>query len=244
VRCVYMSCSKQTKEPLLIERNSVLFTNNFRQLPKWVCYEHLLRKTLKSGDSVAVMKNVTPIEPAWLGIIGKGSRLLSIGAPIAIPPPKYDKGADAIRCSVETRFGVHRWEIPSIRESMSVVLSSKDGRNNSCFSPDDTYRWFARFLLEGKIIDGLKGFDSFLNESPSLLTQKSMSKKAILLVSALSDKDIDGAHDLLHHWSNVDDKFLFKYLKGWVREEQAEDAKAMWIAAVTKAVKSFKALQK
>jgi ATP-dependent RNA helicase DHX37/DHR1 len=241
VRTAYISCSMQSMQPLLIERNSVLHTNNFRQLPQWVCYESLLRKTLANGYSVAVMKNVTPIDPAWLGIIAKGSKLSSTGAPLPSPLPKYDKDADAIVCCVETRFGVHHWEIPPIREDMSLALGSYDAKKvTSHFLPGDNYRWFARFLLEGEIIKGLKGFDSLLNDSPSILCHKSFSSKVVALVTALASNGINSAHDLKKHWAQVDDKFLFKCLKAWVKKDNEEKAKNMWISAVKESVREFK----
>jgi hypothetical protein len=63
----YFSCQASITEQLFIDTNSVLHSRDYRQLPEWVCYDHIVRKTTKHGRVVAVMKNVTPIDPRWLG---------------------------------------------------------------------------------------------------------------------------------------------------------------------------------
>jgi ATP-dependent RNA helicase DHX37/DHR1 len=232
LRSAFLSCSSSLKEPLFMDRNSVLYSRDSRRLPRWVCYDYVVRKSLKDGTPIATMKNVTPVDTTWLGTLAKGSHLLSLGGPLASPRPAYDPDTDEIVCAVETTFGNHRWEIHPVKMRMHDALGTPEAKHSVCFQSDDNYRYFARHLLEGKVIPEFKQLSSLLNASPSIITSKTPVAKAGLLVSALSDADVDSASALRRHWSNVDNKFLFKNLKGWVKPECAPEAKEIWIDAV------------
>jgi ATP-dependent RNA helicase DHX37/DHR1 len=234
LRSAFLSSSSSIKEPLFMDRNSVLYSRDSRRLPQWVCYDYLVRKNLKDGTPIATMKNVTPVDPSWLGSIAKGSDLLSIGGPVPSPRPTYDADRDEIVCSVETKFGTHKWEIPSIKLPMYEALRVPEGKSSMHFHLDDPYRYFARFLLEGKVLKDLEGLGSLLNDSPSIMTSKAPVGKVGLLVSALSNAEVDSAAKLRRHWAKVDNKFLFKTLKKWVKPEHVPRAKKLWIDTVTK----------
>lgn len=240
LRSAYISCSLGSQEPLFMDRNSVLYFRDSRQLPQWVCYDSLLRKTHKDGTTFAVMKDVTPLDPSWLGSVASGSRLLRLAEPKTSPPPFYDHDRDAVMCNVATFFGRHGWEIPSVQVKLCDALVEATGRLSSQFAPDDSFRWFARLLLEGKVLSELSDLTVMLNDNPSLITRQATSKKAVLLVSALSAAGIDSAGSLQKHWSEVDKQFLFKHLKLWVKAEYAEQAKRVWISAVETQVSVWK----
>jgi ATP-dependent RNA helicase DHX37/DHR1 len=234
LRSAFLSCSSSIKEPLFMDRNSVLYSRDARRLPQWVCYDYLLRKNLKCGTPIATMKNVTPVDPSWLGSIAKGSNLLSIGAPIPSPRPTYDADRDEIVCAVETKFGTHKWEIPPLKLPMYEALRVPEAKNSLHFHLDDPYRYFARFLLEGKVFKDLEGLMSLVNDSPSIMTSKTPVGKVGLIVSALSSAEVDSAAKLRKHWAKVDNKFLFKTLKKWVKPEHIPRAKKLWIDTVEK----------
>jgi ATP-dependent RNA helicase DHX37/DHR1 len=181
---------------------------------------------------VVTMKNITPIDPVWLGTLAKGSCMLSLGQPLPTPLPSYDKEKDAILCSVSTKFGTRGWEIPPVQVEMFDVLQQPEAKKNGHFMTDDSFRWFARFLLEGKVLPELAGVLSMLNEEPSGITRKRPLKKVALFVSALSSAGVDSAAALRKHWAQVDDKFLFRHLKKWTKEEYNDEVKRIWIAAV------------
>lgn len=225
LRSAFLSCSSSIKEPLFMDRNSVLFSRDSRQLPQWVCYDYLVRKNLKDGTPIATMKNVTPVDPSWLGTLAKGSNLLSLGGPLPAPRPSYDAERDEVMCAVETKFGSHNWEITPVKMRMSDALRKPEAKHSMHFHLDDTYRYFGRFLLEGKVLAELKELASFLNDSPSVMTSKTPSGKVGLIVSALSDAEVDSCAKLLQHWTDVDDKFLFKTLKKWVKPQFSSQAK-------------------
>ena len=230
LRLAYIGCSSSTKEPLFMDKNSVLFTRDFRQLPRWVCYQSLERKCLKDGRSVAIMKHLTPIDPSWLSFLAKGSNLLAIGEPIQAPPPSYSAAEDTITCSMKARYGCHGWEVPGIQYPMAMAVSVAKGKG--LFTEDDLFRWFGRFLLEGKIFFELKEIERMLNDPPSVITRKVSSSKVISLVSALSQHGIMNKHSLIQHWAKVNDKFLFSSMKKWVRPDQAPKFKTIWIRLV------------
>ena len=234
LRSAFLSCSSSIKEPLFMDRNSVLFSRDSRLLPQWVCYDYLVRKTLKDGTRIATMKNVTPVDASWLGILAKGSKLLSVGAPIPSPRPTYDPDRDEVLCSVETKFGTYNWEIPPLKMPMYVALRTPEARNSVHFQLDDSYRYFGRFLLEGKVMAGLEKLGPLLNDSPSIITGKTPYGKVGPLVSALSNAGVDNAAKLRQHWSTVDNKFLFKSLKSWTKPDCSSQAKKLWIATVKK----------
>lgn len=241
LRSAYLGCSTTITEPLFMDRNSVSFSRDSRRLPQWVCFDSIVRKEIRTGDTVATMKNITPIDPSWLGSLAKGSRMLSLGEPLPSPLPSYDVDLDAILCSVSTKFGSRGWEIPPVQVEMFEALHSSDTKKSGHFLVDDSFRWFARFLLEGKVLPELSGLTEMLNDEPSIITRKKPMKKVALLVSALSSAGVDSAGALRKHWAEVDDKFLFSHLKSWTKGEHKAEVKCMWIAAVKSNVKQWKA---
>jgi ATP-dependent RNA helicase DHX37/DHR1 len=241
LRSAYLSCSSNIKEPLFIDTNSVVHSRDARRLPKWICYESLIRKTLKDGQtSIAIMKQITPIDPAWLGRLADGSRLLKIGEPLVSPLPTYDENNDVVLCGVRTKFGCYGWELPPVRRDMYTTLQQQS--INSCvYMPDDSFRWFARFLLEGKVFLDLKDVVDTYNDHPSMITRRSASgastssshvTKVTLLVSALSNAGIDNAAALRKHWAENDSKFLFNIMKRWVKPEHTISFQKVWIKSV------------
>ena len=239
LRSAYMSCCSNLKEPLLMDRNSVVFSRDPRQLPKWICYDSIIRKTTKDGTPVATLKNITPIDCAWLGTLAKGSRLLTLGEPQPTPIPTYDAEDDVVLCSVRTKYGNHGWEIPSVQAEMYTVLQSPEAKSSSHFLSDDSFRWFARFLLEGRVFDEIK--DISWNDNPTLVTRRTPSAKVALLVSALATAGIDSAAALRKHWAEKDTKFLYSAIQKWVPPDSAAHVKSVWISMVKKKVKIWKA---
>jgi hypothetical protein len=232
LRSAYIGCRSSPKDPLFLDRGGSLYHRDYRQLPRWVCYDSVIRKTAKDGTPISVMKYVTPIEPHWISDISSNTRLVTHGAPVALPPPSYDACQDAIVCSVTIKYGNHGWKMPPIRKPMYDVLQSREARNSPDFQPDDSFRWFARYLWEGKIIIELSGLVDLMNDSPVLITQKSPSAKVTMLVSSLAGAGVDSAAALRKHWSEIDDKFLFRNLKSWIKAEHYPTAKKIWIDAV------------
>ena len=250
LRSAYLSCSSNMKEPLFIDTNSVVHSRDSRQLPKWICYETVIRKTLKDGiTSIAIMKKITPIDPSWLGRLAEGSRLLTIGEPLASPFPTYDQPNDVILCSVQTKFGCYGWEISPVQRDMFKTLEQKTSLKNTVYMKDDSFRWFARFLLEGKVFQDLRELVEMYNDHPSIITRRqnlasgnahSQNAKVTLLVSALSQAGIDNGAALQKHWTETDSKFLFHAIKRWVKSDFVSKFQAIWTKCVKASILVWK----
>lgn len=242
LRSAYISSASSINSPLFLDKGSVLYTRDYRQLPRWVCYDSIVRKTARDGSPINVMKNITPIDPTWLGEISKGTRMLSLGAALSLPPPIYDVEQDQILCSVTTKYGARGWQICPTKLGMYEALNSINRKENHSFLRDDSFCWFARFLWEGKIISEFAELKNLMNDSPSLLTQKIPSQKVNILVSELSRTGIDNASALRKHWSEKDDKFLFLQLKNWIKRECRSQAKKIWVEGVRQNVQKWRAI--
>lgn len=238
LRSAYILCTGTVNEPLFLDRTSTLYSKDYRQLPRWVCYDSILRKTTKDGKPIAIMKNLTPVEASWLGDVAKGTQMLTFGGPLPSPPPVYDSTDDVVLCSVATKFGRHGFEIPPVKRVMYNVLQQQVGKQAAGFQADDSYRWFARFLLEGKVFSELEGLE--LNDSPALITRRSPLAKVNLFVAALSNAGVDSARALRKHWAETNDKLLFKQLKQWIKADHQDTAKKIWIGLVQRNIKQFK----
>lgn len=232
LRSAYLCCSSSVKEPLFMDRNSVAYSRDPRMLPQWICYDTLIRKKRKDGTSFAAMKNITPIDASWLGRLAKDSRLLVTGDVLSTPNPVYDSHRDSVMCSVRTKFGCHGWEVPPLEVEMFDALHAHGAKKRSAFLSGDSFRWFARFLFEGKVLPELSDLKDMLTDIPSLITRQMPSAKVELLVSALSNAGIDNAAALRKQWAEVDDKFLFSIMKKWIKSDRAVEFRKLWIQAV------------
>ncbi|KAL3823873.1 hypothetical protein ACHAXA_005455 [Cyclostephanos tholiformis] len=239
-RSAYICGNSLMKEPLFIDNNSTVHLLR----PEWVCFDSIVRKTKKDGTSIATMQKVTPIDVEWIASVCHGSNMITLGSPLASPSPRYIKEKDSIQCAVETKFWGHGWEISPLYVSMYDMIqkqSDSDKRKQtSAVMRDDSYRWFARYLLEGKVLPELAGLLLMLNDEPAIITRRKPMKKVMVFVSTLSDAGVDSAAALQKHWAEKDDKFLFKALKPWVISNNAEKVKQLWIAAVTSNVEVWR----
>ena len=238
IRTGYVSCRSDIKEPIYIETNSVLFSKDSRQLPEWVCYDTLVRKATKDGSTITTMRGVTSIDETWLSKVSEGSQLLSLGEPLVLPSPTYCASRDAILCSVSTKYGDHGWTIqPPLQ--FPFVTACQNYPNSKAITLYDSYQWFARFLLEGKIIKELKGLPAMLNEDPSIFTKKKPLSKVANFLSSLSDNKIDSVETLTRYWVEKDQKFLYKQLKSWIKKQDTSQAKKLWIDTVKRRVQEY-----
>ena len=123
---------------------------------------------------------------------------------------------------------------------MYGALRTVEGKQSADFLMDDNFRWFGRFLLEGKIVPELKNLSELLNDNPCIITRRTPIPEVSILISALSEAGIDSLSALRKHWAEDDDKYLFKLLKNWVKRENHSKAKAIWIDAVKQNIKIWR----
>jgi hypothetical protein len=83
------------------------------------------------------------------------------------------------------------------------------------------------------VLPELSNLTPMLNDKPTIITQRKPMKKIMVLVSALSEAGVDSAAALRKHWAEKDEKFLFKAIKPWIIQDNAEKVKRVWTAAVT-----------
>lgn len=240
IRSAYIGSRSTPKEPLFVDRGSSVYSKDYRQLPRWVCYESLIRKITKEGSFISVMKNVTPVDPQWLGEISRDTRMVTLGAAVGTPPPIYDAIQDVMLCSMTTQYGSNGWIIPPVRVVMYDALTSSKGKASPDFLPGDSFRWFARFLWEGKVMPELAVLVPFMNDSSELITRNRPSAKVSVLVESLRDAGVDCASALRKHWADHDEKFLLKCVKSWVKPEHHKVAKKVWIDVVRRNVQQWK----
>ena len=180
-RSAYICGNSLLKEPLFIDNNSTMHSKR----PEWVCFDSIVRKTKKDGTTVATMQKVTPIDAEWIAGVCQGSNLITLGSPLTNPAPRYAKEKDSIQCLVETKFGGHGWEIPPCYLDMYDLLqkqsSSGQLKQSSAIIKDDSFRWFARYLLEGRVLPELSSFLPMLNDEPAIITLRKPMKKIIVL---------------------------------------------------------------
>ena len=115
-----------------------------------------------------------------------GGNLVKTSLSINIKEPYYNKKLDAVFCFVDIIYGYKRWEINNI----GVEMSSDEPK---------FYYYFARFLLEGEIIEELKKYKKMLNSSPNIITNKisDMYIKVSKLIVGLKANKICNKNDLI-----------------------------------------------
>ena len=99
--------------------------------------------------------------------------------------PYYNKNKDSICGFVDIIYGYKRWEIKNIAVEMS--------RDEPKY-----YYYFARFLLEGEIIEELKKYKKMLNTNPNIITNKisDMYIKVSKLIIGLKANKIGNKNEL------------------------------------------------
>ena len=230
LRSAYLGSTTDAQEPLFLDRNSVLYTGDTRQLPKWICYDTLVRKThKKSGQTIVTMKGVTSFDPSWLGNLSKGSRLLHLGVPLASPMPHFSPDQDTMLCAVTTKFGRHSWEIAPVRIPWEQAFASQT-TNYRSISSDDLYAWFARCLLEGKVVPEFDALRGMLRQEAAALTNTKMHPKSVQrLLLAVQSADLSCRQKLVSAWRDRGPRFLWSSIQPLMRPERVTEAERLWV---------------
>lgn len=142
----YAYQANNMEEPVFLHQSSVLK----RTLPEFVVYQEIYE------TNKIYMRGVTAIEPEWLATYVPN--LCNLSEPLTEPEPYFDLNAGKVYCTVSGTFGSQAWPLPSIQIVYPAGV--------------DSFKWFARFLLEGKVFKKLERF------SGSLLSQASVMVKS------------------------------------------------------------------
>ena len=138
-------------EPIFIHPSSVLF----KELPQYVCYVEMVE------TSKMYMKGVCAFEPAWLPLLLPSQ--CSFEKPVVneadadyeSKKPRFDTEKGLVVCHRESSFGPAMWRIKAVEVEFPKSL--------------ELYKWFAKFLLEGEVLDSLKKYAPVLLASPTTM---------------------------------------------------------------------------
>ncbi len=138
-------------EPIFIHPSSVLF----KQLPEFVCYVEMVE------TSKLYMKGVCGIEAQWLPVY-LGSQC-AFEKPVVnetdreyeARKPRFDSERGIVVCHRESTFGRVMWKVAAVEVEFPASL--------------ELFKWFARFLLEGEVCEGLKKYEGVMLASPSTM---------------------------------------------------------------------------
>ena len=76
-------------------------------------------------------------------------------------------------CYVSPRFGPHLWDLPAYMKEFPHEDSS-------------IFKWFARCLLEGKVIPEFSILGTFYSSTPAMINKPQIPIKAMTLIQSLN----------------------------------------------------------
>ena len=170
---IVYECNENNKECKIYNYSTISET-----LPEYLIYTEIISENNNNFLHLNSCFNTD-----WL--YNLGGNLVKTSLSLNIKEPYYNKKTDSIYCLVDIIYGYKRWEINNI----AVEMSSDEPK---------FYYYFARFLLEGEIIDELKKYKKMLNSNPNIITNKvsDMYIKVSKLIIALKGNKICCKEDL------------------------------------------------
>lgn len=160
------------------------------------------------------LRGVTLLSKSWLPRLSANSQQCVFSPPLETPQPFYDSKKDCIMCYVTPRYGPHLWEL--------AAYAIEYPRSES-----NVYNWFAKELLEGKVIKELEVLKTVYSSSPSLLTKAQMPIRAMTLVAALRKENVMTKKQLMQVWKK-NPFFLKTELCAWIPPRYQEVLSSMW----------------
>ena len=126
------------------------------------------------------------------------------------PQPRYDAESGLVKCHMSCSFGPRSWQIPAQELDYPSGL--------------EKFKWFARFLLEGKVEPSLTGFVPFLLSSPTTMLKSwaKLQPRTEALLGGLVGAGADNKDALEEAWKN-DKNFLFAAYKQWIPQSKQRD---------------------
>lgn len=191
------------EDPVFIHPSSALF----EVLPEYVVYQEVVE------TSKLFMKGVIAIEPQWIPILVPN--FCTFSKPLEDPPPRFDLEAGVVKCHMTCTFGPRSWQIPAQEIQYPTGL--------------DRFKWFARFLLEGKVFPALTEFVPFLLSAPVTMikTWAKLQPRTEILLSELVSENADSKMALKAAWKK-NATFLLAAYKEWVPQSKHGEVSLMW----------------
>ncbi|KAF5291600.1 hypothetical protein FQA39_LY14322 [Lamprigera yunnana] len=203
IKLKYAYRANNLDDPVFLHQGSVLK----KTLPEFVVYQEIYE------TNKMYMRGVTAIEPEWLATYVPG--ICQLSEPLTEPEPRYDSSSGKIFCTVSGTVGPQAWELVSVEiEFPKTVIA---------------YKWFAQFLLEGKVYRMLEKYKSSLLNSPNtmLKTWARLQPRTEALLKALISKDILTKWALAKVFESEPKYLLSEYLK-WLPESAHAEVSLIW----------------
>ncbi|KFQ67685.1 putative ATP-dependent RNA helicase DHX37, partial [Phaethon lepturus] len=190
-------------DPVFIHPSSILF----KQLPEFVVYQEIVETTK------LYMKGVSAVEPEWIPALLPP--YCHFGKPLENPPPSYCRETGRIRCHRPSVFYRVSWQLPAVEVDYPEGI--------------DRYKYFARFLLEGKVIEKLSSYSRCLLSSPLIMlkTWSKLQPRTESLLQALVAENCDNRDALLAAWKK-NPKYLLAAYRQWIPEAMHDDLAKKW----------------
>jgi len=202
----YEACSGRI---VRVHPNSFLSKNEI--MPDWIVYS----TTTSSGWA----EGVTEIDPDWLCGLSQGGTQITSLAQLEVPEPSYLPERDMVICSVRPTFGPLGWTLPVERVPCA-----------------DPYPWFARALLEGKVVPGWPKTKD-LAAPAAHAARAPTHPRVALLVGALARAKVASKAALINAW-RADANALITELEMWMTKEAKAEFGIEWPKVVKKIVMS------
>ncbi|NXI97799.1 DHX37 helicase, partial [Psophia crepitans] len=190
-------------DPVFIHPSSILF----KQLPEFVVYQEIVETTK------LYMKGVSAVEPEWIPALLPP--YCHFGKPLENPPPSYCPETGRVRCHRPSVFYRVSWQLPAVEVDYPEGI--------------DRYKYFARFLLEGKVIEKLSPYSRCLLSSPVIMlkTWSKLQPRTESLLQALVAENCDNRDALLAAWKK-NPKYLLAAYCQWIPEAMHGDLAKEW----------------
>lgn len=191
------------EDPVFIHPTSSLF----RQLPDFIVFQEIFETTKM------YMKCVSSIEPEWIPALLP--QYCHFRDPLEDPPPFYCHASGRVKCHRESSFYRVGWQLPAVEVDYPEGL--------------ERYKYFAKFLLEGKVIKKLGTYTSILLSNPVTMikTWAKLQPRTEVLLSALVSAKADNLSSLLAAWKN-EPKYLLHAFCQWIPEATHADVTKAW----------------
>ncbi|XP_022653235.1 probable ATP-dependent RNA helicase kurz [Varroa destructor] len=198
--------SMQTDGQVYLHGESV----SYKEQPPWLVYQEI---TEEHGNRMQ-LRMVCPIEPSWLPVLAPQQCVLS--EPLESPAPEYHERDDIVYVWVEGTYGPFAWKIDKTRMKAPAHWPAR-------------FNWFAKALLDGKVITQLRKYKPSYTSQPAIVVKKyaAISQRASDLVEALRKANVCSRADLLARWK-VDPKFLLRPYLDWCQTNVHGQIKMSW----------------
>ncbi|KAF7282101.1 hypothetical protein GWI33_003218 [Rhynchophorus ferrugineus] len=199
----YAYRANDMEEPVFLHNSSVLR----KTLPEFVIYQEIYE------TNKIYMRGVTAIESDWLPIYVP--ELCNLSEPLAEPPPFYNEKTGKVYCYTTGTFGPQGWPLQQIEVPYPDTA--------------DQYKWFAIFLLEGRVFKKLKQYAKNLLSQPGVMikTWARLQPRTEVLLKALMSKKINSKTLLEQEWK-ANPKYLLQQYQKWLPESAQSEIALSW----------------